>query len=370
MNTLLDEFIAAPSAAIPHFFNGRALSAEDLKRLYTALDNLDERFALLHGAGIASGLNVTLQSESLKISPGWGFTRLGTPVILESQVILNIKDIFIETDDGEFKNCSEGLFLSDTVQEGRVYILTVTPRERLEGRAPMFGMGGAPGKCNYKDRMPGVVFRLHRWADAEKKLGLIAPSRYQNALAHLCFGTPTDPAQINSTQDDFWTELLPRDPVRDLIPQDEEPLALLHTLASGWMLDEWAVRRTLYPSLLERMNEKQIWSRNHAMVQQYHLQLEQMVKGSGGDPTSLQASDFENAFQFLPPVGILPAHFNTSAQQVLTRSGARRLFHEALCSGEGFEAQQYRFFQTFFLDFSSRWMLFFHSALYPYSNLT
>lgn len=367
MNTLLDEFIAAPSGAIPHFFNGRALSAEDLKRLYTALDNLDERFALLHGAGIASGLNVRLNGESLKVSPGWGFTRMGIPVMLESEVILNIKDIFMDTEDGEFKNCNEGMFVSDTVEEGYVYILTVTARERLEGRAPMFGMGGAPSKCNYKDRMPGVAFRLHRWADAEQHLLKVAPTQFQNRLAHFCFGTPLDPPQKDPAKDDFWPDITPQDPVRKLIPEDEEPVALLHTLGSGWVLDEWSVRRPVFPHLNGRPAEHQIWARNYAMLQQYQVQLEQLIKNKGGDPGALQSSDFEDTFFFLPPAGIIPSQLSKGSQNTLSRSGTRRVMREALWNGEGFQASQLGYWNGYFLDFSDRWTLFTDVSLYPYS---
>ncbi|GGJ33326.1 hypothetical protein [Deinococcus roseus] len=365
MNTLLDEFIAARSGAVPHFFNGRALSAEDLKRLYAALDNLDQRFGLLHGSGVAEGLKVTLQNQTLKITPGWGFNRLGTPLVLDSEIQLNIHDIYTDTedDDGEFRNCNEGIYVSDTVQKDRVYVLTVTPRSRLEGRAPMFGMGGAPSKCNYKDQMPGVVFRLHRWPDAEKAIQNAVASQQQNLLAHFCYGT-RNPTPVNPLQDDFWPELVLPDPVRDWISSDEEPLTLLHTRTSGWVLDGWAVRRSLFHALQEKLNLSQNRARNHAMLQQYHEQLGQLVANVGGDPGQITANAFDEAFAFLPPTGILPAQLNTGSQATLSRSGTRRMMQEALNSGEGFSRTSLGYWGSYLLDFSQRWAMFTDPTLY------
>jgi hypothetical protein len=321
-----------------HFFNGRILTADDLRTMQSASRLHDAQLGRAVGAGVVYGLDVTLLSTDpvtgrvvLRVTSGLAFNQLGDAVALGASIDLQL---VIGTEapvvEGAFTICAPPA--PQFINEG-LYILTVMPATGLEGRAPMteLGVEGVGSKCASRYAVDGVKFGIVRvtlpaapaagslfaqLGDAllRQQTATLAPgapplsdpdlSFVRNAVAYLCYGSEQREAEVRDPLARAGIQsygLL--DTLREakLLASCEIPLAaLLWTPGGIQFLDAWAVRRPVAPTARRRMAEG--W----AMFRQFQDQIDELLK-SGLTSTDLAAIQARQRFRFLPAAGLLPS---------------------------------------------------------------
>jgi hypothetical protein len=321
-----------------HFFNGRVLTADDLRTLQKAARLHDAQLGRAIGDGVVHGYDVSLLSIDpvtgrvvLRVSAGLAFDATGQPVALNASVDLQL---VVGTEapvaEGGFTVCLPPR--TEFTNEG-LYVLTVMAATGLEGRAVMVELGeeGVGSKCASRYAVEGVKFGivsvpLPAAADAGTVLGeLIAAlqrlpaaappagtdalanpdlSIVRNAFAYACYGSEqreTEAADPLATLGARRYGLL--DTLRDtkLLSTCEVPIAGLLWRPTGLdFIDAWAVRRPIAPASRRRMAEG--W----AMFRQFQVQIDELLR-SGLATFDLAVIQARQRFRFLPPVGLLPA---------------------------------------------------------------
>lgn len=249
----------------PHYFNGRLLTAEDLKTDQQAVLTREAWLGQASGYGVIEGFMVSqVDSTSLKIAAGLGLNRQGQVIHLPSDTTLQL---FLQAannapidDAGHFKNCDfSAPGGGNTVVSDGAYLLTVIPASRLDGLAPMKAAAGsvAPPGCASKSEIEGLQFKAIRLAAFEAEVTDITDINRQNLLAHWCYGSKhlpdlaRDPFHFNSN----FGGLDALDPA-DLTPCDL-PLAVFYWLGGTLLfVDDWSARRRLIrPDALDETQE-------------------------------------------------------------------------------------------------------------------
>ena len=181
----------------PHYFNGRLLTAEDLKTDQQAVLTREAWLGQASGYGVIEGLIVSqVDSTSLKVAAGLGLNRQGQVIHLPSDTTLQL---FLQAannapidDAGHFKNCDfSAIGGGNTVVSDGAYLLTVIPASRLDGLAPMKAAAGstAPPGCASKSEIEGLQFKAIRLTAFEAEVTDITDINRQNLLAHWCYGS-------------------------------------------------------------------------------------------------------------------------------------------------------------------------------------
>lgn len=316
---LLEPILAGGVRAV-NFFNGRLLTAQDLRREQDARHIGDWRLGQAIGAGVAYGLEVrkhansTVQEPLVTVEAGLAVNREGQPLHLGSQISIALvrKAVPGAARDGDFGPC-DTLSTGTYVAGPGVYLLTIAPASTKEGKALTSGFDQYGGKCNTDAIVETVQFRLI----GIKASGLTVPahdpheeSLYRSELAGLCFGAG-DPAHsklLGTAISDPVTKL-----AATALSNCDVPLALFYwTLNAGLrFIDQWAVRRTVIPR-----NADEVWVPllaprlrldSEAFLRQFQAHLAELLKEPGIDPATLTA---DAALVWLPPVGVLPAGMN------------------------------------------------------------
>src|SRR5829696_2812598 len=145
-----------------HFFNGRMLTADDLRTMQTASRQHDAQLGRAVGAGVLEGFDVTLLSTDpatgrvvLHVSAGLAFDQLGNGISLAAAVdlalVVGMDTAFVS---GTFHVCAPPA--PEFINAG-LYVLTVMPAAGLEGRAPMteLGVEGVGSKCASRYEVEG-----------------------------------------------------------------------------------------------------------------------------------------------------------------------------------------------------------------------
>lgn len=345
-----------------NFFNGRVLAAEDLTALQTANARQRRQLGRAIGDGVACGLEVTLGASAdpnttmLHVTAGLALDRKGDAIALSTDV-----DVAITT-TAQVQSATNGLFAACTPEQATVatnldcYILTISPASGLQGSAPMtsaLSCGFAPS-CASANVVEGVQFGLLPLGVASTSnttplrgqalqlntvlapefitlAGLtdtaaiaaqqaqIAPtlSQFQNAVAHLCFGTdvlqnfPTNPFALTDG-DSSYAEYGVLDDLRaqGYLKDCAVPLALVYwTTAGVQFVDMWSVRRPVFPAAASEMwpvfSSRRRMAEGLAMFLQFQAQLNGLLQ-STTSTTALTSIAATNYFQFLPAAGILP----------------------------------------------------------------
>lgn len=378
-----------------HFFNGRLLTAGDLETMQEASRKRDVLLGQAAGAGVVSGLEVKLVLDGsdgkppvLAVSCGLAFTRSGQAVSLpvDTEVALAKEKPVSAQDMTLFAACQPPESGGKPLPGKGAYLFVARPDQGLSGLAPRRGFGQA-AKVDGCDRaliQDGVQFRLVPFdvtkldklsADSRTQLatlisnvgqsgsaGLIAQNKLRNWLAHACYGTeeldtwPVDP--FPNLNDDFFGPrqgspfltygLLDQLEQQALIDECDVPLAMVCWTTGGvkWV-DMWSVRRRLTASVNTRrfplLKSDRRSAESEAMIQQFQVQIQDMLGKSGLNLTGSRASDH---FRYLPPAGLLPLsgdvlhkgfNYDTFFQGMTVRSpifieGAqlRPLFQEAI----------------------------------------
>ncbi len=154
---LLNQPVDALGEPRSYFFNGRLLSAEDLRREQDQRAGGQRRLARLMGCGVASGLRVSRlgTASKLRIAPGLGVTPSGELIEID-QLDLDLSAATRSGRLGGFGNCAAGL--ADGQPLAGLYLLVLTPAWTPQGRAQT--LLGEVGACNRRTEQPAVRARL------------------------------------------------------------------------------------------------------------------------------------------------------------------------------------------------------------------
>ncbi len=332
-----------------HFFNGRLLTAEDLRAEQQANRQQHQQLGLAIGAGVVEGYDVRLAPSGnaakpvLRVAKGLAITRKGAVLALAENVDVTLVRQAAATppngDAGLFAVCRpEATTPSATVAEG-VYIFTVAPASGFAEHAPVVGFNGngVASGCDHRFAIEGVKFNLVgvdlsqlSFVSAATRTALVqllgqatpaGRTRLRNWLAHLCFGSPevaafaADPFRLPSGQSPLTSYgLVDWLRGRGDLTECDVPLALLlWTTAGVQFVDVWSVRRTPAPPAVSAVWPVQTGARRpgegQAAFLQFQAQLSDMilVGGFGATLTQLHALDL---FRYLPAAGLVPLGTN------------------------------------------------------------
>jgi hypothetical protein len=337
---LLEPFLQG-GIANTNFFNGRLLSAEDLRTEQAAGRQQRAQLGQAIGAGIVHGLRVERATASgaetaalLRVSAGLALNRNGQALALPvaAEVALVRAPDVVSADAGLFAPCVPPNQTAVVAGTG-VYVLVLAAASGYEGKALMSGLGDAgmtsPG-CGSRVAVEGVQFKLVPldvnkldWlSNAERaQIALLMVNntpanraKLRNLLAYLCFGTkqlqqaghdPFNPANKDAATPTYGAldSLL----AQGSLTACEVPLALLYWTSGGiQFVDLWAVRRsTAAPTSAGRWATYISARRQReaeAMFLQFQTQLQALYETAG----NLDQFSAEQHFGYLPPVGLLP----------------------------------------------------------------
>src|SRR5713226_5916784 len=258
-----------------NFFNGRLLSAEDLRAEQTATDVQLGLIARAAGDGVAWGMGVSVLSTladrpRVAVTAGLALNRLGNLLYLaddaEVALVPSVPDT--EAAIGLFTQCEERL--TGSLTGAGAYVLVVSPTSGYRGTAlvsdPNTTSAGR-GACGARFTVEGVRFRLVPIALTTlngigealraQVVALLSPvgvpsrERLRNLLAHLCFGTQAlgfaDPKKLTAVRPDpvRWGALDSMRARGDLTDCDV-PLAIVVLARDGLsFVDIWPARRRL-----------------------------------------------------------------------------------------------------------------------------
>lgn len=330
-----------------NFFNGRLLSAEDLRTEQEAARERAAQLGRAVGAGVVSGLRVERVAVAgpagdpgravVSVSAGLGLNRAGQllslPVATEVALLRAGDATPADSDAGLFAACQPPTTASVVAGAG-AYVLTVRPAAGYAGRAPASGLGGEPLSgpgCGSRYAVEGVRFKLvelntadnalidaaaaRRMSDLAKKTDLPSKSLLRNELAHACFGTTRldSFAAAPFAQDDDPSTPPPAYGALDALYASGQldscdlPLALVRWSQTGIdFVDEWAVRRrATRPHAFDRWShlaDDRRSSEGEAAFQQFQDQLAWLLDASPS-PQTLKATTH---FKYLPAAGFVP----------------------------------------------------------------
>lgn len=305
-----------------NFFNGRLLTAEDLRREQDANQVLRDRLGLAVGDGVVSGLRIGLPPAPAPIDPAHPVVRVtaGVAVNLLGRALRLPYDIDLSLArppgssstarpspaTGGFAACT-GLPDGAPLVTSGIYLLTVAPSSLAVGRAQVSGLGNEIVSCGTDASAEGVQFRILR---LDLPTAVLVDPMLRNRLAHLMFGTD-DAARSRLQLDPFGGParrygLL--DQLRPTVLIDYEvPLACLHWIPGQGIqfIDEWCVRRRTGPRGPEsdwpELTSARRRAEGEASFQQFQAELAVLAAGSA--PTSVSARD---RFRRLPAAGLVP----------------------------------------------------------------
>lgn len=326
-----------------HFFNGRLLTAEDLRAEQQANRAQHHQLGRAIGAGVVEGFDVRLVSNAarpvVRVSQGLAITRKGAVLALAEDVDVGLvrtpKTPSLGSDTGLFDVCRpEATTPSAAIAEG-VYLLVVAPASGFAERAPVVGFhgNGVASDCDHRFAVEGVSFRLVGvdlaqidFVSAATRtalvalLGQTAPAsriRLRNWLAHLCFGAEetaafaADPLRLPAGQSPFtgyglvdWLR------GRGDLSQCDVPLALLlWTTAGVQFVDLWSVRRKPTPPALSAAWPLTTGSRRpgegEAAALQFQAQVADIIASNALGAALSQARALD-LFRYLPAAGLVP----------------------------------------------------------------
>jgi hypothetical protein len=317
-----------------NFFNGRLLTASDLRREQEANAVLRDRLGLAVGDGVASGLRVGLPPAHpapdpvhpvVRVTAGIAVNRAGHALRLPYDVDVSLERpagtglTTTPAAPGGFAPCS-GLPDGAPLATAGVYLLTVAPSSQAQGRALVGGLGNEIAQCGTDADAEGVQFRI---VLVNLPSAVLADPRVRNRLAHLMFGTEDDaarrlaldpfggPAPQGDTQPYGLLDQLRATALAD----QEVPLACLLWVPGQGILfvDEWCVRRPVavrgadsdWPEVTSPRRRIE----GQAAFQQFQAEVRDLVR-LGGQAIRGNAGQ---RFALLPAAGLLPLASSGSA---------------------------------------------------------
>ena len=319
-----------------NFFNGRLLSAEDLRAEQGANREQRGQLARAIGDGIASGLEVSVVNATaltVRVRSGLAINRRRDLLSLADDTDVALVPSALSasaTGAGVFAEC-EPPRASTAYTGAGVYVLVSAPASGYAGSAMISDANttsAGRGACGARFSVEGVRFRLvpMRLTTLGVDGALIghissllpppnaaARERLRNALAHLCYGTQaiggyfTDPLGPTG-RETTWAGWGAIDAMRDLgdLTDCDVPLALVVLTTAGLsFVDNWSVRRKLVGaggvSSWRGVAGPRRMQDAEAAFLQFQSQLE-VVRPLEPSP-SIAATNY---FEVLPPCGWLP----------------------------------------------------------------
>lgn len=332
-----------------HFFNGRLLTADDLRTEQAANRQQRQQLGVAVGAGVVDGLDVRLAASgsaakpALAVSKGLAVTRKGAVLSLPEDVEVGLvrepRTVLLGGDAGLFAVCRpEATTPSATIAEG-VYLFVVSPASGFTEHAPVVGFhsNGVATDCDHRYAVEGVRFGLVgvdltklSFISAAARSELVqllaqtnpaSRTRLRNWLAHLCFGTgeaasfAADPFSLPGGRSPLATYgLVDWMRSRGDLTECDVPLALLlWTTAGVQFVDLWSARRGAVPPPVSPVWPLQAGGRRpaegEAAFLQFQSQLAEMIASGmfGATLTQLHALDL---FRYLPAAGLVPLATN------------------------------------------------------------
>ncbi len=321
-----------------HFFNGRLLTAADLKAEQEANRRQHAQLGKAAGEGVVTGLEVRLIADGadgkppvVRVSDGLALNRNGQALALPSPVDVALSRLAppLPTEAGLFQPCDRPPSAADAARG--VFVLTVGPASGFREQAPRRGLGAKADVegCGSRFAVEGVRFgRVELKAD---ELGAGAPltvaaindlkdrtdmeglSLLRNLLAHLCFGTEElasfaqGPFRLEEGRSPFLAY-----GALDALRADgqltgcEVPLALVYWPAAGvQFVDTWAVRRRVVQPPSGDPWPLHVGQRRLAESEAVFLQFQDQLRAMFGE-ANLAAVKAKDRFRYLPAAGYLP----------------------------------------------------------------
>lgn len=353
----------------PNFFNGRILTATDLRDEQAAQLKLARYLGQAAGEGVVYGLDVTTEDgATLAVTGGLALNRRGDGLCLPTDrttIALVITEPVAEP-VSPFQPCdlAGAIKLTGVVNTG-FHILAITSAARFDRQpAPHSGLNGPSADSNDDtscisgcDEI-GVQFKVIP-LDAEDMSD--GPSGTEQTgrsrLAHACFGTPGRVAQAaNPFGPSPVKGLLDRLREDKRLTDCDVPLAAFHFQNNRVLfVDVWAVRRpclaglrpgvfptrpATLPEILTCFVSPRPAIEAAAFLLQFQNHLEDLRTDPAIDPPKVKASDH---FHYLPAAGYLPVqaaetgrHFvaqtffgSTFAEKSLDPAYLHAIFHES-----------------------------------------
>ncbi|MCK6546766.1 hypothetical protein L6R52_13025 [Myxococcota bacterium] len=346
---LLDEAVLVDPITHVNFFNGRLLTAEDLRTERRALARKARRLGRAVGGGVVEGLwvePVAAGGTAVRISAGLAISPEGDVIELPSAVDLTLAKREERRPNGaaDFLPCDRTR-TGDVLMARGVYLLVASPTETLSAdRAPQAGLGhdGRAYGCEARYVYQSVAFRLVRvelvdgtFPDLSSELLAViaagesdsteARAMRRNLLAHFFLGTLSRRVLASKlfTRDLEGSPLRTQGPIdalraRGVLTACEVPLALVSWLGPGLdFVDVWAVRRGLgrgptsadWPVPGDERGRRD----REAAFLQFQRHVAELAQTTG-DLASLRARE---CLRFVPSVSFLPLSARAEPDEVV-----------------------------------------------------
>jgi hypothetical protein len=327
-----------------NFFNGRLLSAEDLRQEQQANRERVAQLAGAVGAGVVDGLEVERATQSIgggltnavvQVRAGLALNENGQTLALplDTEVALVRELEAVNAEAGLFATCAPPQQTA-VVSGAGLYLLVVSPASGYDQRAPVSGLGNtgltSPG-CGSRYAVEGVQFKLVSVdvntnaaipADARAELnaamsagGAANLSLLRNLSAYLCFGAAQtsefarDPlAAANKPNAPDTPNVLDALNATGELTRCDVPLALLYWTATAGIdfVDMWSVRRRVtHASVTDEWNAPG-GDGERALREAMAMQFQEHLETLRASAQSAQAVVAEKYFRYLPPAGFVP----------------------------------------------------------------
>ncbi len=323
MTTSLDAVDTSGGIAVPNFFNGRILSADDLRLVLTADRRHRSLLGRALGPGVAAGLHVTKPTSGgsvgvLKVTAGVAVNRKGETIDLPTDLEVRVAGTNAVTttpvaSGPVFADCGGS---SPTSTTSNAFLLTVRPDSLETGSAPadpyLTGQSCGPGFVAEGVRFRRVPIDPTFLASSLSVTGTAglgsASPRSRNVVSHLFLGsTPWSEFGDVATAGDVEPDLEVAHVLAGL-KTCEVPLALFYLQGSSVVqLDEWAVRRSCRAATDDAVGLAAFTSelRSGAGVAT-HLQFQAQLADLLAESATAKPLAGTH-FRYLPAAGILPA---------------------------------------------------------------
>lgn len=352
------EAVFTDSIQHPNFFNGRILTATDLRDEQAANLQRSRYLGQAIGSGVVYGLAVSpgADQSSLVITAGLAVNRRGDGLHLPGTTTVEL--VLTEplgNPTSPFVPCdvAAATTLTGKVSTG-YYLLAIASATRLSvTMAPNSGLNGDRPGCTNRYEEVGVQFKLVPLTN-DDFISPISPTEpdSRSRLAHVCFGTnllQTTVAQPRQQPGDYGLVAALHQDGR--LTDCDVPLAVFRFQSSSLQfVDRWAVRRLATPgqhanAYLGQPFGAYVGTRWPAEAAAFLLQfqdhLEDLRTSSTVTPATVVAADY---FEYLPAAGYLPIQVSSSDRrfrvssffggeipaQPLEPELLRSLFHESL----------------------------------------
>ncbi len=314
----------------PNFFNGRPLTADDLKDLQAASDRRHEQLARAIGHGVVVGLQVEPvrgDEGRVDVKKGLAVSRAGEILSLEEDT-----EVALTKGDGDGERASAGAFsaceasvASDVPAGTGACILVASPASGFEARAAKVGVRdeGVARGCGDRYRVEGIRFRLvpvdlgnadlvgeeiRELAGANVSDQLDKVSKLRNLLAHRCFRTKMlaafPEAPFSALQPGGLLDALLGN---EALTEADVPLALLYRANETMQfIGMWSVRRRPVRPRVDEEWPFHTGQRRIAEAEATFLQFQEQLDWLGANPLDLSQAQAADYFRYLPAAGYLP----------------------------------------------------------------